>query len=71
VRGFRGDARDERFRMMDVHASAFAGFVLILALVALAVLEFARGNDIEPYGQLLAVGGVAYVAALAFMRWRG
>jgi hypothetical protein len=71
VRGLRGDARDERFRMMDIHASAFAGFVLIVTLVVLALIELARGNDIDPYGQLLTVGGAAYVAGLAFMRWRG
>lgn len=71
VRGLRGDARDERFRMMDVHASAFAGNVLIVVLIVLALTRLARGEDIDPYSQLLAVAGVSYVAAVAFMRWRG
>lgn len=71
LRGFRGDARDERFRTIDVHAGAFAGFVLIVTLVVLALIRMARGDDIDPYGQLLAAAGVSYVVALAFMHWRG
>jgi hypothetical protein len=70
VRGLRGDARDERFRTIDIHAGAFAGFVLVITLVILTLTQLARGDDIDPYGQLLAVGGVSYVA-LAFMHWRG
>jgi hypothetical protein len=68
VRGLRGDARDERFRAIDIHAGAFAGFVLIVTLVVLALT---RGDDIDPYGQLLAVAGVSYVVALAFMHLAG
>jgi predicted membrane channel-forming protein YqfA (hemolysin III family) len=71
VRGLRGDARDERFRTIDIHAGAFAGFVVIATLVVLALIRMARGDDLDPYGQLLAVGGVSYVVALAFMHWRG
>lgn len=71
VRGLRGDAQDERFRTIDVHASAFSGFVLIVTLIVLAVTQMARGDDIDPYGQLLVVAGVSYVVALAFMHWRG
>jgi hypothetical protein len=37
----------------------------------LAVTQIARGEDIDPYGQLLGVAGVSYVVALAFMHWRG
>jgi hypothetical protein len=33
--------------------------------------ELANGDDGSPYGQLLAVGGIAYIAAVAFLRWRG
>jgi hypothetical protein len=71
VRGLRGDARDERFRTIDVHAGALTGFVLIVTLVVLALTRIAQGEDIDPYGQLLAVGGVSYVVALVFMHWRG
>ena len=71
VRGLRGDARDERFRMIDIHATAFAGIVLITALIVAWLVDLARGSDGNPYGQLMAIGGVAYLAAIAFMRWRG
>jgi hypothetical protein len=71
VRGLRGDGRDERFRTIDVHASAFAGFVVITTLAIAWLAELARGDDGSPYGEVMAVGGVAYLAAIAFMRWRG
>ena len=71
VRGLRGDGRDERFRMIDIHATAFAGIALISALIVAWLVELARGHDGSPYGQLMAVGGIAYLAAIALMRWRG
>ena len=71
VRGLRGDGRDERFRMIDIRATAIAGIVLIIALIGAWLVELARGHDGSPYGQLMAVGGIAYLAAIAFMRWRG
>jgi uncharacterized membrane protein YccC len=67
----RGDGRDERFRMIDVHATAIAGTVLITVLIGAWIVELARGRDGEPYTQLMAVGGVAYLAAVALLRWRG
>ena len=70
VRGLRGDGRDERFRAIDINATAFAGTVLVFALIGAWVVELARGHDGSPYGELMAVGGVAYLAAIAFMRWR-
>jgi hypothetical protein len=71
VRGLRGDGRDERFRMMDIHATAFAGIVLVFAVIVAWLIELARGHDGSPYGQLGAIGGIAYLVAVAFMRWRG
>ena len=71
VRGLRGDGRDERFRTMDIHATAFAGTVVILALIVGWLVELARGHDGSPYGEVMAIGGIAYLAAIAFMRWRG
>ena len=71
VRGLRGDERDERFRTIDVHAGALTGFVLIVTLVILALTRIAQGEDIDPYGRLLAVGGLTYVVALVYMHRRG
>jgi hypothetical protein len=70
IRGLRGDGRDERFRAIDINATAFAGTVLVFVLIGAWVVELARGHDGSPYGELMAVGGVAYLAAIAFMRWR-
>jgi hypothetical protein len=33
IRGVRGDARDERFALMDLRAMAYSGLVLILVLI--------------------------------------
>src|SRR5690348_10028766 len=33
VRGLRGDGRDERFRTIDIHATALAGVAVILAVI--------------------------------------
>ena len=67
---FGGSGRDERWAAIDLRASAFAGFVVILALVGAWLYELADGSDGGPYGRLLAVGGIAYIAAIAFLRRR-
>jgi NADH:ubiquinone oxidoreductase subunit 6 (subunit J) len=71
MRALRGDGGDERFRMINAHATAFSGFVLIVALIVLWMIEVARGHDGNPYGALSALGGISYLVALLFMRWRG
>jgi hypothetical protein len=67
IRGLRGDGRDERFAQIDLQATAATGLVLIVAFL----VEIARGHDGSPYTWLGALAGVAYVAAVAFLRWRG
>ena len=69
--GLSGPGRDERWAAIDLRASAFAGTAVILAMLGAWLYELAEGRDGSPYGQLLAVGGVAYIAAIAFLRWRG
>jgi uncharacterized membrane protein len=70
VRGLRGDGRDERFAQIDLKASAFTGLVLIVALIVAWLIQVARGHDGNPYGLLLALSGVSYLAAIVFLRWR-
>jgi hypothetical protein len=70
IRGLRGDGRDERFRKIDVHATAFAGTVLITVLIVMWMVDVALGHDGYPYGLLSALAGLSYLAAIAFMRWR-
>jgi hypothetical protein len=71
IRGLRGDMRDERFQRIDIHASAFAGTVVILAIIAGFLVEVARGHNGNPFTWLGAVGGVSYLAAVILMRVRG
>ena len=70
VRGLRGDGRDERFARIDLQATAVAGSVLIVALIVAWLVAIARGQSGNPYGWLLAVGGLAYLLAVAWFRWR-
>ena len=71
VRGLRGDGRDERFARIDLQATAIAGSALLVALIVAWLVAIARGQNGNPYGWLLAVGGLAYLLAVAWFRWRG
>ena len=70
IRALRGDGRDEYWQRIDVHATALAGNVLIVAIIGMCAWEWAHGEDGSPYAQLGAIAGLAYVAALGFLRWR-
>lgn len=71
IRGLRGDGRDERFRQIDVAATAIAGLAVITAILAAFVVEVARGHDGSPYSWLGAIAGIAYLMAIAVLRLRG
>jgi hypothetical protein len=71
VRGLRGDGRDERFRQIDIHATALAGIAVITAIIVAFVVELARGHSGNPYGWLGAVAGIAYAVAIVVLRLRG
>ena len=61
VRGMRGDGRDERWAMIDMRATALAGFVVITAIIVGFIVETAHGHDGDPYTWLGALAGVAYL----------
>ena len=63
--------RDERFRQIDLAATAIAGMVLITVIIGAFLVEVARGQDGSPYAALGAVAGVAYLGAIAALRLRG
>ena len=63
--------RDERFAQLDLRATALAGMVVLLAALVAWLVATARGQSGSPYGWLLAIGGLAYLFAFAFFRWRG
>jgi hypothetical protein len=71
IRGLRGDGRDERFRMMDIHATALAGLAVILAIIVAFIVELAKGHSGSPYAWLAAIGGVTYLVAIVIFRIRG
>ena len=71
IRGLRGDGRDERFRAIDIHATAVAGVAVIGAIIIAALVELARGRGPGPFGWLAAVAAVAYLGAVIVFRFRG
>jgi hypothetical protein len=71
IRGLRGDGRDERFAQIDLRATAMAGLALLVALIVAWLVAIARGQSGSPYDWLLAIGGLAYLLAVAWFRWRG
>jgi hypothetical protein len=71
IRGLRGDGSDERFRMIDIHATALAGLAVILAIIVAFIVELAKGHDGNPYGWLGAIGGLTYLVAIVIFRIRG
>lgn len=71
IRGLRGDGRDERFRKIDIHATALSGLAVIIAVIIGAAVELARGNSGAPFTWLGAIGGIAYLVAVVALRLRG
>jgi hypothetical protein len=71
IRGLGGDGRDERFRQIDIHATALAGMVVLATIIVAFILEVARGQDGTPYSWLGAIGGLSYLIAVIALRLRG
>ena len=61
---------DERWRTIDLAATAVTGLVLILVLIGAFLWELAHGRDGSPYTQLAAIAGITYLTALLVLRWR-
>ena len=70
LQGLGGPGRDERWAMIDLHATALTGLVLIAVIIGAWLVEIARGDDGSPYAALGAVGGVAYIVIVAVLRRR-
>jgi len=69
--GLGGPGRDERWELIDVRATSFTGTVLIALLIGCWLWNIGNGGDGSPYGQLMAVTGVAYIVGVAVLRRRG
>jgi hypothetical protein len=61
---------DERQRLIDMRATAVAGLATLGFCIGGAVVDLARGGTGNPWALICAVGGVAYVAAVAIFRRR-
>jgi hypothetical protein len=66
----RSPRADERSAMLDLHATALAGLVVITVIIVAVFYELATGGDPSPYAQLGALGGVAYLVALFVLQRR-
>jgi hypothetical protein len=62
--------RDERWVFIDLRATAFSGLVVLLAAIGAWLYEIANGGDGSPYGELAAIGGIAYIVGVAVARRR-
>lgn len=71
VRTLRNQPSDEMWRSFDVRASLFAFFVLVIALLGMALYQIVRGQDASPYAMLCLIGGASYIGALIWFRLRG
>ncbi len=65
------DRRDERINRIDGQATAIAGLSVISAVIVGFVVDIAKGGDGSPYAALGAIGGLAYLAAIVYLRLRG
>ena len=54
---------DERRAAIGRDAATFAGYVLLAAVLAMFLLEIARGEDGQPWSALGAISGASFVAA--------
>lgn len=70
VRGLL-DHRDERITSIDLRATAVTALAMIVVVLVGFVINVARGGSGWPYDMIGAVGGLAYVAAVALFRIRG
>jgi len=61
---------DERQQSIDLRATAYAGSAATAFSLAAAVVQAARGGDAFPYTFICAVGGAAYILAVALLRGR-
>lgn len=64
------DRRDERINSIDNGATMVAGTAVIIAVIVGFIVEIARGQDGSPYSMLATIGGLTYVVALVFLRFR-
>jgi hypothetical protein len=65
-----GRRADERWRSIDLRATAIAGLAVISVVIVAFLWEIAHGRSGQPYALLGAIAGLAYLIALVWLRWR-
>jgi hypothetical protein len=66
-----GRPADERLATFSIHATAFAGIAAILVAIGGFLWSIAHGQSGNDFAIVAATGGVAYLGALVWFRWRG
>jgi hypothetical protein len=62
---------DERLASFNIAATAVAGTVALLVAIFGFLWATARGENGTDFAVVAAAGGIAYLAALLWLRWRG
>jgi hypothetical protein len=65
-----GRRADERWRSIDLRATAASGLAVITVVIVGFLWEIAHGRSGQPFGVLGAIAGIAYLVALVWLRWR-
>ena len=68
--GLGGPGRDERWAMIDLRATAFAGSVLLAALIGAWLWNWPAAATAIRTAKLMAVTGVSYIVGVIVMRRR-
>jgi hypothetical protein len=62
---------DERLASFNITATAVAGTVALLVALVGFLWATARGENGNDFAVVAAAGGIAYLVALLWLRWRG
>jgi hypothetical protein len=65
-----GRRADERWRSIDLRATAVSGLAVITVVIVAFLWEIAHGRSGQPFALLGAIAGITYLGALVWLRWR-
>ena len=65
-----GRPADERFASFSTIATAVAGTVAMLVAIVGFLWETAHGQSGNDFAIVVAAGGIGYIGALLWLRWR-
>jgi hypothetical protein len=65
-----GRRADERWRSIDLQATAVAGLTVVTTVIVAFLWEIAHGRSGQPFTLLGAIAGIAYLLAVVWLRWR-